>query len=174
MSRFFYAFFFLLMYSGMSYSADSTITITGYLRDNTCVVSAGSQNFTVDLMTNAARQFSSVGTNSQPVAFSIVLSPCGKSVTAVKIGFTGTADADNSQLLALDKAAGNAAGLGVQLLDKNQNAIPINQTSSNLTWITLTPGNTNTINYYARLKATRKPVTAGHVSATAVFTLEFQ
>ncbi|MDR8230620.1 type 1 fimbrial protein, partial [Acinetobacter baumannii] len=42
------------------------------------------------------------------------------------------------------------------------------------TWTTLTPGQTNILNFYARLMATQVPVTAGHVNATATFTLEFQ
>ncbi|EMC8872654.1 type 1 fimbrial protein, partial [Escherichia coli] len=41
-------------------------------------------------------------------------------------------------------------------------------------WTILTPSRTNTLNFYARLMTTRVPVTAGHVSATATFTLEFQ
>ena len=40
--------------------------------------------------------------------------------------------------------------------------------------VTLTPGQTNILNFYARLMATQVPVTAGHVNATATFTLEFQ
>lgn len=174
MYRFISILFLLQMYSVVSYATDSTITITGTLRDNTCMVSTGSQNFLVDLMTYDARQFSSVGSYSQSIPFSITLSPCGQSVTAVKISFTGTADSDNSQLLALHKGTSNASGLGIQLLDKNKIVQPINQASSNLRWVTLTPGSNNSINYYARLMATRKPIIAGHISATAVFTLEFQ
>ena len=41
-------------------------------------------------------------------------------------------------------------------------------------WTTLTPSQANTLNFYARLMATQVPVTAGHVNATATFTLEFQ
>ena len=83
-------------------AADSTITISGYVRDNTCAVAGESKDFTVDLMNNAARQFNAVGTTTPLVPFRIVLSPCGGSVTAVKVGFTGIADSDNTSLLKLD------------------------------------------------------------------------
>ncbi|WP_420254595.1 fimbrial protein, partial [Klebsiella michiganensis] len=34
-------------------AADSTITISGYVRDNACAVAGESKDFTVDLMDNA-------------------------------------------------------------------------------------------------------------------------
>ena len=118
-------------------AADSTIAISGYVRDNACAVAGESKDFTVDLQDNAAKQFYAVGATTPPVPFRIVLSPCGSAVTAVKVGFVGVADSIN-------------------------------------TWTTLTPGQTNILNFYARLMATQVPVTAGHVNATATFTLEFQ
>lgn len=106
--------------------------------------------------------------------FSIVLSPCGSSVTAVKVGFTGVADSANTSLLKLDSGAPAAAGMGVQILDTQQAMLPLNAAPSARAWTTLTPGQTNILNFYARLMATQVPVTAGHVNATATFTLEFQ
>ena len=64
--------------------------------------------------------------------------------------------------------------MGVQILDAQQTALPLNAASSAIPWTILTPSRTNTLNFYARLMTTRVPVTAGHVSATATFTLEFQ
>lgn len=67
-------------------AADSTITISGYVRDNTCVVAGESKDFTVDLLSNAAKQLNAVGATTalvplisccRPVA---VLSPRSKSV----------------------------------------------------------------------------------------------
>lgn len=157
-----------------AFAADSTITISGYVRDNACAVAGESQDFTVDLMNNAAKQFTAIGTVTPTVPFHIVLSPCGSSVTAVKIGFTGIADNDNSNLLKLDSGVSAAAGMGVQILNSQQVMLPLNAAWSDISWTTLTPGQTNTVNFYARLMATQIPVTAGHVNATAIFTLEFQ
>lgn len=155
-------------------AADSTITISGYVRDNGCAVAGESKDFIVDLLDNAAKQFNAVGATTPAIPFRIVLSPCGGSVSAVKVGFTGVANNDNTSLLKLDGGTAAAAGMGVQILDGQQATLPINASSSAIPWTTLTPGQSNTLNFYARLMATQVPVTPGHVSATATFTLEFQ
>lgn len=155
-------------------AADSSISITGYVRANTCAVASESKDFTVDLMNNAAKQFHAVGATTTMVPFRIVLSPCGSAVTAVKVNYTGLADSDNTTLLKLDSGSSAAAGMGVQILDGNQTSIPLNAAMSALNWVTLKPGKVNTLNFHARLMATRIPVTAGRVNATATFTLEFQ
>ena len=157
-----------------AFAADSTITISGYVRDNACAVAGESKDFTVDLMDNAAKQFNTIGATTPVVPFRIVLSPCGSSVTAVKVGFVGVADSSNTELLKLDGGASAAAGMGVQILDARQTALPLNAASSAIAWTTLTPSQANTLNFYARLMAARVPITAGHVNATATFTLEFQ
>lgn len=155
-------------------AADSTITISGYVRENTCAVAGESKGFTVDLMDNAAKQFHAIGATTPLVPFRIVLSPCGSSITAVKIGFVGTADSINTQLLKVDGGASAVAGMGVQILDVQQTVLPLNAASSAIPWTTLSPGQANTLNFYAQLMTTQVPVTAGHVNATATFTLEFQ
>lgn len=164
----------LTLVTPFAFAADSTITISGYVRDNACAVAGESKDFTVDFQDNAAKQFYAVGATTPPVPFRIVLSPCGTSVTAVKVGFTGVADSVNTSLLKLDAGASAAAGMGVEILDQQQSRLPVNAPSSTMTWTTLTPGQTNILNFYARLMATQVPVTAGHVNATATFTLEFQ
>ena len=40
-----------------AFAADSTITISGYVRDNACAVAGEAKDFTVDLQDNAAKQF---------------------------------------------------------------------------------------------------------------------
>ncbi|CAK9883725.1 MAG: Protein FimF [Candidatus Erwinia impunctatus] len=157
-----------------AYAADSTITISGYVRDNACAVAAESKNFDIDLMQNATKQFPAVGTGTPYVPFNILLSPCGNSVTAVKIGFTGISDDNNPSLLKLDSGTQSASGIGVQILDSNKLALPVNNSSSLISWVPLRAGESNTVNFYARLIASRVPVTAGIVRATAVFTPEFQ
>ncbi|GFM11847.1 MULTISPECIES: fimbrial protein [Enterobacter] len=153
------------------FAADSTITITGLVRDNICFVSTESEDFTVDLLDHAAKQFNNIGDTSLTIPFHIVLSPCGNSVTAVKISFTGVADIDNSELLKIDSGASAAKGVGVQLLTEGLIPLPINTVSP---WLTLIPGQRNTLEFNARMKSTQAPVTAGHVFATANFTLEYQ
>lgn len=165
---------FLSLFAASALAADSTITISGHVRDNGCAVAGESKDFIVDLMDNAAKQFSAVGATTPAIPFRIVLSPCGGAVSAVKVGFIGVADNDNTSLLKLDGGSTAAAGMGVQILNSQQTMLPLNATSSVLPWTTLTPGQSNTLHFYARLMATQVPVTPGHVNATATFTLEFQ
>lgn len=155
-------------------AADSTITISGNMKDNACSVSPGSKSFTVDLMSNSAKQLHQVGAVTPTVPFSIVFDRCGGSAVAVKIGFTGVADNDNPTLLKIDDGGRAAAGMGVQILDNHRNAIALNEVSGGLNWYTLISGQSNTLYFYARLMATRSPITSGLVKATANFTLEFQ
>ncbi|WP_414165921.1 fimbrial protein [Superficieibacter sp. BNK-5] len=155
-------------------AADSTISVSGLVRDNGCAVATDSKEFTVMMGTEADKQFPTVGAATRPMPFSIVLSPCGTAVTAVKVGFNGLADNDNPALLKLADGATSADGIGVQILDSHRLALPLNAGSSALEWIPLTPGQTNILNFHARLMSTRVPVTAGQVNATATFTLEFQ
>ncbi|ROL73000.1 fimbrial protein [Pseudomonas protegens] len=164
----------LLLVAGHTPADGSKLTITGQVRDNACAVATVSKDFSVDLLNNATKQFHAIGATSPVVAFRIVLSPCGAATTAVKVGFGGAADSDNTSLLKLDGGSSAASGMGIQVLDSTQTALPLNAASSTLSWTSLKPGQTNVLDFYARLMATRVPVTAGHVNATGTFTLEFQ
>ncbi|ELP5685310.1 type 1 fimbrial protein [Salmonella enterica subsp. enterica serovar Bredeney] len=164
----------LLLVTTSTTAADSTITINGYIRDNACAVAGESKDFTVDLLNNAAKQLHTIGSTTPLVPFRLVLSPCGNSATAVKIGFTGTADNDNTNLLQIDRGALAASGIGIQIFNDQREMLPLNAASSSISWTILRPGQTNIIDFYARMMSTRKPVTAGNVNATATFTLEFQ
>lgn len=155
-------------------AADSAITITGNVKDNACSVSSDSQNFTVNLDISSTKQLFRVGAATPMVPFNIVFDKCGGAAIGLKLGFTGMADTDNTTLLKIDGGSGNAAGMGVQILDDSGSAIPINAASSALSWTSLTAGASKTVSFYARLMATQSPVTPGLVKATANFTLEFQ
>lgn len=170
---FFSALSFMTLYACAA-SDKTTISIKGYIFDNTCAVSADSVNIPVDLQTSNAKDFFRIGYTAPAQSFSIVLSPCGKHVTGVKVMFTGVADDRNTELLKLDSGTGMAAGLGIQLLDKLQQPLAINANFSTLSENSLVPGATNTLTYYARLMSTQFPVGAGIVSSTAAFTLEYQ
>lgn len=162
-----------VLFSGISHADTSRILITGQVRDNACAVAASSTAVNVNLLVNAAKQLSSAGDTTPAIPFSIELSPCGPMATNVKVGFTGSADVLNNALLALDNTS-SATGMGVQVLDSTRTGIKLNADSTELTWIPLTGGQPNTLDFFARLMATGAPLTAGTVSATAGFTLEFQ
>jgi minor fimbrial subunit len=160
--------------AGYAHAVDSTITITGYLKDNACSVSVDSRNFTVDLMSNAAKQLYRVGAVTPDIPFNIIFDKCGGSATAVRVGYVGASDSENITLLKIDTGGNAASGMGIQILDNDKTPVPLNAAQDSLKWMTLTPGQSNTLSFYARLMATRAPVAAGVVTATANFTLEFQ
>lgn len=166
--------FLILFLVSKSHAADTTISIAGALRDNICSVSIDSKNFNVNLMSNAAKQLNRVGATTAPVSFNIVFDKCGSSAVAVRVGYVGASDNDDISLLKIDAGVDSAGGLGIKILNSDKNPITLNSGQQSLGWTKLTAGQSNTLNFYACLMATRAPVTAGVVSATATFTLEFQ
>lgn len=149
---------------------DVLVDIQGEIVGNTCTVSSDSTNINVDLGAISTRQFSGVGSVSNiRRPFTLNLENCGPTFSGAKVRFTGTSDSDNSQLLQLD--AGGASGAGVQILDAKGTVVPLN------TWSEIWTGNDNgtaTLQFSARLQATKARVEAGDVSAVATWELEYQ
>lgn len=162
----------LLPHAG--FAADSSISITGSLKSNTCTVSGDSKDLTVNLQESMTKQFRAKGNKGSMMPFSIILDSCGGFATAVKVSFTGVSDINAPGLLKLDPIRGNASGVGIQLLNSSKEVIPLNAASATLNWQTLEPGKKNALLFYAQLMAIKIPVTAGHVSSSANFILEFQ
>ncbi|WP_075180636.1 fimbrial protein [Pantoea sp. 1.19] len=163
----------LLLLLSPAHSADSTLTITGTLQDNTCEVDTAQKAITVSLGTHAAKQFTAPGSTAPPVPFDLVLSRCGSAARGVKVFFTGTGDGQQPTLLQLDRVSGAAQGVAIALLDAQQAPLPLNATAEEVALLPLRPGQTNVLPFYAQLTATQAPVSAGTISATAAFTLEY-
>lgn len=155
-------------------AADSTITVTATVRDNTCTIQAGSTNFSVNLLQTATKQLIPSGGASPPVPFNITFSRCGAAAAAVRIGFTGSTDVSNSSLLKTDTGTNAAQGVAIQILTASQAPVAVNAAQSALPWISLQAGQPVTLQYWARMMSTGTPVVAGTVNATAGITLEFQ
>ena len=156
-------------------AADSVVTISGSLRNKPCSVSGKSVDFNVPLQEANTRQFTKVGAASAMTSFYIVLEMCGQGPGEVRIGFSGKADGLNGQLLQNEDGDAMAGGVGIQILNEKREAVPLNAPLSSLSWLPLTAGATSqNLTFYARLMSTQPSVTAGHVSASANFILEFQ
>ncbi|MHA0863595.1 fimbrial protein [Enterobacter wuhouensis] len=87
--------------------------------------------------------------------------------------FSGTADADNADLLALSDtsgAGGMASGVGIEILDPNKKPVALNSLSDE---IPLTAGD-NALTFYLRYKATQIPVSPGNASSIMYFDLVYQ
>ena len=154
--------------------ADSTITISGYIRDNTCQVDVGSQNFSVELQTDSIHQFYKYGVSSAAVPFEITLTSCGVSARGVRIGFSGMSTGGNNSFLMNNAADNKADGISVQILNSNREVVLLNQALNTLPWDRLIPNTSNTFKFYARMAASSYPVTAGLVQADATISFEYQ
>jgi type 1 fimbria pilin len=149
------------------------VNISGNILSNSCAVSVGDINKTVNLGGVASKQFTGVGTSGGPYPFNITLEDCGPKASGVAITFSGVADSANNQLLATDNIAGAATGVAIGILDYASKAlIPINTASP---IYTLTPNQTSAVlHFYARYTAVADSVTAGTANATATFQMNYQ
>lgn len=152
-------------------SAQGQVNITGNILSNTCTVSAGDVNKTVALGSVAGKQFTSVGSVSQAIPFSLTLENCGPSASGVAVTFTGAADVNNGQLLATEGGNGTASGVGVAVLDSAHKLIPLNSASP---VYGLVPGQTTSVlQLYAEYMSVESGVTAGAANASATFQLTY-
>lgn len=153
------------------YAADAYIQINGNLLSNTCAVSTDSQTKTVNMGSWATRQFSAVSRELLPVRFSINLESCGEAVSSVSTTFSGIADTDDPTLLALNTES-TASHLGIAILDKDRNRIPLGNASEQYP---LTAGVSDAqLVFYGQYVATQDSVTAGSANGDATFTLNYQ
>lgn len=149
-------------------AADGTIQFTGNIVDTACVVNTESKNQTVNLGNVATTAFSASGASAAPTRFTIKLTDCPSSITNASVRFDGTADANNSQILALNSGQ-TATNVGVAIYESNNTTlIPLTADSQQ---VTLTPDTTNELTYIAKYYATAYPVTAGTANATTSFTI---
>ncbi|EKS6649598.1 TPA: fimbrial protein [Enterobacter hormaechei] len=150
-----------------------TMNISGTVLPSTCDIDTTSQNPDVYIGEFASNAFANVGATSATAPLDIKLTGCSENIIGAKVTFTGTADSDNNQLLALSDtggAGGMASGVGIEILTKDNVTIPINTQSNQLP---LNAGD-NTLNFLLRYKATKIPVTAGNASSIMYFDVDYQ
>lgn len=159
--------------------ADDTgynLEFTGTIMAQACDVEVSSLSQSIDLGQFAVADFSSTGTTTKFKPFNINLKNCSRGISGTKIWFTGTADSDNPALLALSETGMGstnmlASGVGVEILDDDQNAVDINNTDSVV--YPLKAGR-NTLSFYIRYKSTRPVVTSGNATAVMYFDLQYE
>ena len=164
--------FVIWVVSPLALAHDGTVNVQGTILDNTCVVSASTQEQTVPLGDISAKQFSASGSASSPVAFVIDLQDCGAAASGVDFTFGGVPSSADNTLLALNGGSGAAGDIAIELQDANHVRLPINKAS---TTYKIDPTRTdNPFTFYARYVATANSVTSGEANATATFTLTWQ
>ncbi|CAI8979886.1 fimbrial protein [Pseudomonas chlororaphis] len=143
--------------------ADNKINII----NQTCTIS--NKNKTVQLGTWDTNSLSSSG-SSITKPFTIQLDNCpGDSAYTVNIAFSGTSDKTDPTLLALKPGRTSATGVGIQILNDNNQPIALGALPTNHPL----PNKSNTFNFALRYKMTKPPVTAGDASGTLTYTLTY-
>jgi type 1 fimbria pilin len=166
-----------LLFTGLpAVNAADNLKFTGTIVATPCDVDTSSTNQDVTIGQFSPADFPSVGTTTAAVKFNIKLKDCNKSITGSKVLFSGTSDNSDPTLLALSNTGKGtegkmATGIGVQILDANQNPISINNSDSDV--YPLIEGD-NILNFFLRYKSTKTDVTAGDATAVMYFDMNYQ
>lgn len=168
-------------------AADSgTITINGQVLTNTCNVNGGTSSFTVALpnVQTSALTTNGVGAyGASATAFALNLTGCPVYATAIKVGaqFYSAANADASVTGGLKNTtgAGYATGVDVQLLDGSNAAFTIGTAAptgnANVTdQVAVSGTGTATLNYKAQYYVASAAPTAGTVSTSVQYVINYQ
>jgi type 1 fimbria pilin len=143
------------------------VTFNGSIIDAPCSIYPDSVEQTVELGQISGTTLTE-GDSSVPQSFHIQLAGCSLSAdSGVTVTFTGTGNADDTSLLALN---GSAAGAGVAITDANDTPIVLGSASD---VIALTNGD-NSLEFKAFLKSDGTTVVPGSFSSVANFTMAYE
>ncbi|MBS4431864.1 fimbrial protein [Pectobacterium punjabense] len=148
----------------------TNVRLTATLLANSCSVSVGTQEQTVELGTWSSKQFAMGSQNPNPTRFEIVLENCGAAASGVEVTFYGSAPTADNTLLALN-ASSSATNIAVAILDSERRRLalglptPIYALSANAARVALV--------FYGQYVAIGTPVTVGSANADATFTLTY-
>jgi major type 1 subunit fimbrin (pilin) len=168
---------FTLLCASSAFAADGTLNFTGDIKDTTCVVDfgAGATSLSIPMGTFNKTAFSKgAGATSNATKFTIKLTTCPAAYTKATVEFDGTADTNNSKVLALSSgttAAPSATGVGIQISDISGTVMALKDESTSYPLLAGT--NINSLGFTARYVATAAAVTSGKADATANFTVKY-
>ena len=147
----------------------ANVVLQGNVTEQTCAASAGSDNFSVDLGSWAAKTLNgATGKVSAEKPFSIKLEGCP--AVAISIIFTGKGADGSSDLLAIDSGTDVAKNVAIELLNSDMSRLGVSEASKPVT----ADANGNAIfNFYARYISTASQISAGQANASSVFTLNY-
>lgn len=165
----------------VAHAADSgTITINGKVMNSTCDVTGngGTNDFTVTLPPVAKTALASSGQTAGDTGFTLSLSNCPTTPAGLKVGaqFYSSANADATGRLTNTVTSGGATNVAIQLLDGSSNPIAVaaSQSGAAVTDQTTVPASGNaSLSYTARYYATGV-ATAGNVSTTVQYVINYQ
>lgn len=149
-----------------------TVEFKGAVVDAACAVTADTANQVVNLDQVTLSTFTGKDSvANQKTPFTIKLADCDvTTVNQAQVTFDGNAAAGEAGVLDNTAGAGNAAGVGIQIFDKDGSALDLGTASQA---VTLIKGD-NTLNFSADYYQTAATATAGNVDTTATFNITYQ
>lgn len=163
----------LALGSVAAHAADGTVTINGKVTDQTCEVSANSQDITVTLPTVGVGSLATAGTTAGRTPFTINLENCKAGQVSAFFEPGGNVDAASGRL----NNTGGASNVQVQLLSDSSVVIPVLANAAQAAVTTkatvANDGEAAALNYYAEYYATGA-ATAGNVATSVQYTINYQ
>ncbi|ELI7921275.1 fimbrial protein [Yersinia enterocolitica] len=157
--------------STSAFAADGQVNFTGEIIDSACeVVNSPSNPLEVNMGRVNKTAFGGTGSTASATQFALQLRNCPATVSTASVKFDGTAVNGNRDVLALTSTSGVATGVGIQLYDVSDSALPLATPSMAYS---LVSGMDNSLSFTARYIQTAALVTAGPANATASFTVNY-
>lgn len=147
--------------------ATTNLELTGTIIAQGCTVDAADVVKSVNLGSWSTNSLNKAGEHTSAFPFTVHLSGC--SVEGVSVSFTGTPDAKDATLLALNSDS-TASGVAVQIMDATQKRISMGDSSPKAQ---VDSNGDAELSFYANYVATDATVTAGTANADTEFTLVY-
>jgi major type 1 subunit fimbrin (pilin) len=156
-----------------AFAADGTININGNVTTTACKVTttAGNINVTLPTVTTAALAAAGATAGNQP--FSINLTTC-PSNTIVSTYFEPGPNVDAATGNLKNTASGGAGNVQVALYNGDSTKINLNNVAGSQNSKSATISGAGALNYYAAYFANGAAATAGLVTTSVVFTMQYQ
>lgn len=151
-----------------AHAATGTVNFQGEIVQSTCDVVTASRDQTVVIGRYPTTAFKNVGDTSAAKAFNIGLENCEPGSYTVR--FDGITPTGHPELLAVDVAK----GVGIEILDNNENIFPINQEVTDTALVAVDADGLATVHLKARYKSFAQAVTAGTANASSQFSIEYR
>ncbi|GAA0326569.1 fimbrial protein [Morganella psychrotolerans] len=174
MSRFLFLSVFFLFLSNSVNAADVRVSVTGNIKNESCIININDTNQTITLGDFHIRDFPQAGSTTAGKPLNIRLTDCTETISGASVTFTGTASAQYPELLAVSDTGNGtllAGGIAIEILDgENEKPIALNI----LTRLKPIIRGENTLKYLLRYKSINNTVTAGDASAIMYFDIIYQ
>ncbi|WP_413482088.1 fimbrial protein [Morganella psychrotolerans] len=174
MLRFLFSAIFFLFFSNSVNAADVVISVTGSIKNESCIINTNDTNQLITLGDFQVRDFPQAGSTTAGKPLNIRLADCTETISGASVTFAGTASAQYPELLALSDTGNGtplAGGIAIEILDgENEKPIALN-TPARLKPIIR---GENTLKYILRYKSINNTVTAGDASAIMYFDIVYQ